>query len=174
MVIYARFENKKWKVDEDTCNYFPFFRDILQKYGSKAMAFVVLYADPTSPFAYIESESDRRQEVYLSIFGKEKFDIEVLKVAIHKYGEMCNTQEYKLRKSYLRGGKLLSEYIENERKIDSENLKDIISIMKELPNIIEKTGDINKSADVSAKDNIGKLKSNREPSFMEKKHRGVA
>ena len=84
---------------------------------------------------------------------------------------MCNTQEYKLRKSYLNGGKLLSDYINNEKKIDSENLKDIIIIMKELPNVITQTSEINKSADVSAKENIGKVKSNRELSWNEKRNR---
>ena len=171
MVIYAKYKNKKWEVDEDTCNYFPFFREVLQKYGAKAMAFVILVADPTSPFAYIESESEKIQEVYLSVFGKEKFNVEQLKNAVHKYTDMCNTQEYKLRKSYLNGGKLLSDYINNEKKIDSENLKDIIIIMKELPNVITQTSEINKSADMSAKDNIGKVKSNRKLSWNEEKLR---
>lgn len=172
MVIYAKYKNKKWEVDEDTCNYFPILRDVLEKHGAKAIAFIILYSDPTSPFAYIESESDRLQEVYMSVFGKDAFNTELLKNGIKTYSDMCNTQEYKLRKSYLKGGKLLSQFIDNENMVDSENLKDIITIMKELPNVISQTSEINKSADVSAKDNIGKVKSNRELSFLEKRNRG--
>jgi len=173
MVIFAKFNKtkKKWEVDEDTCNYYVEFRDILEKHGPNAIAFVVLYADPTSPFAYEQSESVRRSEVYASVFGKEKFDVEQLKNAIKKYEQICDTQENKLRKSYLKGGKLLSSYIDNEAVVSSENLKDIITIMKELPTVINTVGEINKSADTSAKDVIGKVKSNRSLSFLEEKNR---
>lgn len=173
MVIFAKFNKskKKWEVDEDTCNYYIEFREILEKHGVNAVAFVVLYADPTSPFAYEESESVRRNEVYASVFGKEKFNVEQLKNAIKKYEQICNTPENKLRNSYLKGGKLLSSYIDGEAVISSDNLKDIITIMKELPTVINTVGEINKSADTSAKDVIGKLKSNREPSWLEMKNR---
>jgi|LakMenEpi03Aug12_release.lakeMendotaPanAssembly.Ray.scaffolds.fasta_scaffold135421_6 hypothetical protein len=173
MVIFAKFNKskKKWEVDEDTCNYYVEFRNILEKHGANAIAFIILYADPTSPFAYEESESVRRDEVYASVFGKEKFDVEVLKNAIKKYQQICDTQENKLRKSYLKGGKLLSSYIDGEAVVSSDNLKDIITIMKELPTVITTVGEINKSADTSAKDVVGKVKSNRSLSFIEEKNR---
>lgn len=175
MIIRAKYDKamKTWKVDEDTCQYYPVLRLALHTHGPKAIAYVALIADPDSPFSWCEDKNERIAEVQEAIFGKENVDyLPKLKNAIAKYEQMCNTLENKLRNSYRGGAEKLMKYVDASKKIDGDNIKDILSAMKEFPNLISTVSELKKQVDTDNKQNVGKVKANRELSWAEKKARG--
>lgn len=175
MIIRAKYDKatKNWKVDEDTCQYYPVLRSVLNTYGTKAIAYISMVADPDSPFAWCEDKVERASEVFESVFTNEKVDyIPKLKEAIIKYEKMCDTLENKLRNSYRGGAEKLMKYVDGERKITGENIKDVLSAMKEYPNLITTVTELKKQIDTDNKQNVGRIKSNRELSYAEKKARG--
>lgn len=174
MIIRAKYDksNKAWNVDEDTCQYYPVFRMVLNTFGTKAIAYVAMMADPDSPFSWCEDKTERADEVYEAVFGSEKVDyIPKLKTAITKYEQMCNTLENKLRNSYRGGADKLMKYVDSQRKIDGDNIKDVLSAMKEFPNLITTVSELKKQIDTDNKQNAGRVKSNRELSYAERKAR---
>lgn len=175
MIISAKYNKKTkgWEVDEDTCNYYPALRLVLNVHGPNAIAYIVLIEDPTSPFSCFEDREEREAEVLDAVYGREKnVLIPKLKDAMVKYAKMCNTLENRLRLSYQGGADKLMKFVDSSKKIDSDNIKDVISVMKEMPNLISTVTELKKQIDIDNKGNAGKVKANRELSLNEKRLRG--
>jgi len=172
MIVWAKYDkqNKKWKVDEDTCNAFPILRNALKSYGDNAMAYVALIADPTSPFSVFENEEDREAEVREAVFDKDMTLLRPKLVSvIGYYKKLCNTLENRIRESYRNGANNIMKYVNASKIVNGENIKDILSAMKEMPNLIDNISELKKQTDVDNKNMVGKVKSNRKLSWNEER-----
>lgn len=175
MLIYARYENGGWTVDESQAALIIEFRNLLQddKLGSKVLAFVALYADPTS-FLYeiYEKDEDRYKEAIRCVYGEAKVDtiLKNKKVtdAISKYQRISNTASVKLRNQFQGAMKKVGDYIETQDVAD-DNVKKFMDTLKEFPDMIDKFSDMNKGKKEDTEDTKKIVRGGRELSYREKK-----
>jgi len=166
-----------WEINENDALLVFEFRNVLEnkQMGVPAMAFIAMYADPSSIFADIEEDKDRKQKALNSVFGNKHpkyIDDKLIVDAIAEYGRMTNTTANKIRKSYTKGAEKLSTFLENEVIKTPASAKNYSDVLGDMPDHINNLEKIKEDTRRDGVGKIGKVKGQRELTYSEKKQRG--
>lgn len=177
MLINAQYDKSAgWTVSENEAILIPEFKALLsEKDGVRLMAFVAIYADPSSFLAEVyEGKEERFNEAARAIFEKEipKVVLKSKKVtdAISRYDKISNTKEVKIRKQVEEGMVNVGNFIEAEgQKLDNENIKDFMTTLKEMPTMLDKLTEIKRGTKEQVEETAKKVRGGRELTYREKK-----
>ncbi len=130
-----------WTVDENKAVQIPEFKALLsQEDGTRAMSFVVLYADPLGFLAEVyENEEERFADAAKAVYGKEPKTLKTKKIteAIEKYRRLAMTKNVKIRQQMQNGMVRVGQYIEETGKnLKEENIDTFMKTLKGMPALL--------------------------------------
>lgn len=173
MVVGCWNENGKWRIEEKVASLIvglrTLFQDKKEKFGIEYACYVILYADPLSPY-YDFEEDDRKKHVAHSIWGNG-VPVKLLKDrwvldAIEEYERLSATTPVKMMRTIEKIMKQANDHL-NSITITDANIKEVVELSNKLPGYYDNYKAVRDKVKIEEGNLISKIKGDGTLSWAE-------